>query len=330
MLRVEGLTKTFEGLQRPALRGLRFALNEGETLTLLGESGSGKTTLLRLIAGHEDADVEGRIIFRNKYVLGPAHNPMPGIPGIGWLPQNFGLIPNYRVEDQLLEALFHTAPAKRPAQIRRLLRLMNLKGRERAFAHELSGGEQQRVALARLLARKPYLLLLDEPFSQQDRPRQGDLLAAVLEWIRTEEAAAILVTHDAEQGLAFGQRTGVLHRGRLLQLDSPQVVYAKPKSRYVARMTGYVSVLPLKLLSELKAPETHRYALVRPEEFRIEPQGSLSGTVKAVHFTGSRTYAEVSVSGHPVLIVVPPAGQRLQIGQSIPLALPKQLVTTRS
>jgi iron(III) transport system ATP-binding protein len=219
------------------LRGISFSVASGELVAILGASGSGKTTLLRLIAGFERVQ-QGEIRLGHE-ILASATSCRPAAQrGIGYVAQEGALFPHLSVADNIT---FGLKRAERRARFRvaELLALVGLPG---AYAdrapQNLSGGEQQRVALARALAPAPKLLLMDEPFSALDAGLRVETREAVARAIRAAGATAILVTHDQEEALSMGRRVGVLQHGVLAQMSTPEELYHRPVSPYVADFVG--------------------------------------------------------------------------------------------
>jgi thiamine transport system ATP-binding protein len=238
LLRVEGLTASWEGT--PVVRDVSFAVLRGETLVLMGPNGGGKTTLLRAIAGLE-RPTAGDVRFDGRSIVDrPVHRR-----GIGMLFQEPALFPHRSVWENIAYGL---ELARRPkelvaARVDEMSELLRLGPLLERRPDELSGGEQQRVALARTLAPHPSLVLLDEPFASVDPELRGELAAEFRNVLRRLDTTAIFVTHDREEGLFLGDRVALLFGGRLVQLGTPGSVFEAPASATVARFLGY-NVLP--------------------------------------------------------------------------------------
>jgi iron(III) transport system ATP-binding protein len=282
------------------LRGISFQVAAGELVAILGASGSGKTTLLRLIAGFEKVD-GGEIRLGHEILASPSVNKPPEQRGIGYVAQEGALFPHLSVADNIT---FGLSRAERKARLRvaELLALVGLPGRYADRAPQnLSGGEQQRVALARALAPSPRLLLLDEPFSALDAGLRVETREAVARAIKAAGATAILVTHDQEEALSMGQRVGVLQHGALAQMSTPEELYHRPASPYVADFVGDAVFIPgiatgglvhcalgaLRPASTgLKGPVT---VMIRPEQIKLvrdAAQGGVPAVLKDVAFYG--------------------------------------------
>jgi ABC-type sugar transport system ATPase subunit len=240
-----GVSKTYPG-GVVGLRPTDLAIEAGDRLALLGPSGSGKTTLLRLVAGLEDPDA-GEIHIAGKRV----DRLPPHRRGVALLPQRPALYPHLTVEGNLRAASLGGRGSRRasgasgsagasPSQEVDLLHLGPLLHR---YPHELSSGERQRVALAKLLARGAGVWLLDEPFSNLDPVFRSDFRRDLHLLLDRSAATIILVTHDPMDALALGRRVGVLGDGRLQQLGTPEELRDRPGNRFVAFCLGRLSLI---------------------------------------------------------------------------------------
>jgi len=232
-LRVANLRKSFDS--QLVLRQISFTLHPGEVLALVGESGAGKSTLLNLLAGLTEPD-GGEIFLNGEDVTNYARRLVPGHPAVKLVPQDYRLFPNVSLRENVAYALraYETGyKTFRTAQLLELCGLLDVAGRK---PREVSGGEQQRTALARALAEKPALLLLDEPFSHLDALHRQTLRRTVLGLVRYEGVGCVLVTHDLLDALTAADRVGVLREGRLLQLAPPAELLRNPADAYVKRL----------------------------------------------------------------------------------------------
>ena len=233
MLQVDDVTVRFG--ERLALEGVSLDLGEGEVIGILGPSGSGKSTLLRVVAGLHRPDL-GRVRLDGRDLAPvPAHRR-----GIGMVFQDHALFDHLDVWGNVAFGLRmrRDPPRQIEARVRDLLALVGLSGFERRSVTTLSGGEQQRVALARALAPEPRVLLLDEPLGSLDR-RLRDRLLDDLEALFAELAVtALYVTHDQAEAFALGDRVAVLRDGRIVQVGTPDDVWAHPADGDVARFLG--------------------------------------------------------------------------------------------
>ena len=247
-LALKGITRRFG--EHTAVDNVSLEIAAGELLALIGASGSGKTTTLRIVAGYEMPD-SGTVALdgRDITVLPPQDR------GFGMVFQHYALFPHMPVEDNVafgLEAR-GVPKAKRLAQARSALESVGLGGAGHRGVQSLSGGEQQRVALARALVIEPQVLLLDEPLSNLDptlRQTTRDELRAMLHRVGV---SALFVTHDQEDAFAIADRIAVIRKGRLLQVGTPEDLYARPASLGVASFIGRATILVAEPLSPSEA-----------------------------------------------------------------------------
>ncbi|MEJ0003848.1 MAG: ABC transporter ATP-binding protein [Pararobbsia sp.] len=326
-LSIAGLTQSFDGV--PVLRGVDLEVDSGHLVAILGPSGSGKTTLLRLICGFERAD-QGTIHVGATRVSGPTVHLPPDRRQIGYVPQEGGLFPHLSVADNIVFGLPRALRKTR----HRVGELLEMVGLPAAFAarapQQLSGGQQQRVALARALAPEPALILLDEPFSALDTALRQETREAVADALTASGATALLVTHDQSEALSMGSRVAVLWEGRLLQVDTPVVLYRTPATRELARFVGEAVLLEgtvheawvdcalgrLPLAADLRHDRGADVdVMLRPEQIRVQPLADGRAPTGAGEVTAR--VAEIAYFGHDASI-------RLQLERA-----PARLVSAR-
>jgi sulfate transport system ATP-binding protein len=303
---VRCLSKSFK--KTVVLEDIDFDVAEGESLVLLGASGSGKTTILRIIAGLEEPDT-GRIILHGKDVTElPARER-----GVGVIFQSYALFPRMTVEQNIgygLRIRRHSRKDVKEA-VDGLLELVHLEEHRRKYPSQLSGGQQQRVAIARTLAYKPQVLLFDEPFGALDAQTRVRLRREISVLLKQVKVPAIFITHDQEEALELGDRIAVLNAGRLEQVGTPDEVYNRPETEYVATFLGAANLL-LGVVgggaveigtAAIPAPEeTERFRdgqsvklVFRPEDVHLSRSGALpggcrrltNGIVEEIHFVGA-------------------------------------------
>ena len=236
------------GASRRVLDGLTLAIDRGEVVALLGPSGSGKTTALRLVAGFETPDPGGgRILVEGQDVSGLP----PARRNFGMVFQHYALFPHLTVGENVafgLEAR-RLDRAQVRARVAAALAIVDLPGFERRRVGEISGGQQQRVALARALAPEPRVLLLDEPLSNLDPALRERTRRELRRAIRRVGITTLLVTHEQEEAFHLGDRVAVLEGGVLHQVGTPEELYDRPATRFVATFVGRASVLPGTLVA---------------------------------------------------------------------------------
>jgi ABC-type Fe3+/spermidine/putrescine transport system ATPase subunit len=348
LLQVLSISKTFGNTS--ILREISFHADEGEIVCLLGPSGCGKTTLLRIIAGLETADSGQGLL---------AEHPLDDVPvhrrGFGLMFQDYALFPH---KDVTANVAFGLRMQRLPrAQVKRrvaeVLDVVGLVGYERRRVYDLSGGEQQRVALARSLAPGPRLLLLDEPLGSLDRALREELMNELRAILKGIGVTTIYVTHDQQEAFALSDWMIIMRQGRVVQQGTPQAIYQHPASPWAARFLGLTNVLPGRVtclrplqvdtsLGRLPLLTTKHVATGQPVTLLIRPEAAhlaagrplkdnvvLQGTVRECSFRG----------GYYRLVMHHEAGQDLafelvfnaigppQPGESIGLTLPPEAIT---
>ncbi len=221
-----------------------LTINKGEFFTFLGPSGSGKSTILRMVAGLEHPD-SGRILYGGRDLMGVP----PWKRNLGMMFQQYAIFPHMTVAENVaygLKARSLPAQAQR-ARVREMLELIGMGGMGDKNATLLSGGEQQRVALARALAPSPEMLLLDEPLSALDEKIRREMQLELKHIQRRTGTTFFYVTHDQEEALTMSDRVAVLNAGRCVQCDVPELVFTRPRTRFVAQFFRGCNVLDAKL-----------------------------------------------------------------------------------
>ncbi len=235
LLTVESITKHFG--TTPVVQDVSFTVHPGEIFALLGPSGCGKTTTLRIIAGFEMADT-GTISMAERSLASSSVHVPPESRGIGFVFQDYALFPHKNVLDNVAFGLRKVRKKTRRERALEVLEMVGLRDLHTRLPHHLSGGEQQRVALARSIIARPKLLLLDEPFSSLDPGLRQTTRDEVRALLKTEGISAVLVTHDQEEALSFAERLAVMKDGTVEQIGTPETVYRHPKTAYVADFLG--------------------------------------------------------------------------------------------
>jgi iron(III) transport system ATP-binding protein len=282
-LHCDAIAKSFGS--RAVLRDVDLAVPAGTLTAILGSSGSGKTTLLRVIIGFLEPDAGAVTIGGLTVAVGGRKSLAPNKRAVGYVAQEGALYPHLRVGENVG---FGLSRAERRARTR-IVEVLELVGLGVDYLdrrpHELSGGEQRRVALARALAPRPRLVLLDEPFSGLDASLRVETRAAVLHALTEEGSTAVMVTHDQAEALSMGREVAVLREGELVQTATPGVLYRTPADLDVARFVGEAVVLngyaradavmcPLGQLDVLNPKLTGPVqVMIRPEQIRLSRAG---------------------------------------------------------
>jgi putative spermidine/putrescine transport system ATP-binding protein len=268
--------KTFaDGTQ--ALTPLNLKIEGGETVVLLGPSGCGKTTLLRIIAGLEDPDKDGQILFNGEDVTAKTIEHR----NVGMVFQSYALFPNMSVSENVGYGLkVRKEPKKLIHQrVAEMLEMMQITDLAHRRIDQLSGGQRQRVALARAIAVRPRVLLLDEPLTALDALLRDRLRMEINGLLRSLNITAIYVTHDQAEAMALGDRIVVMSKGKIEQIGTPRDIYYRPVSNFVADFIGTINPLP----------DTDK--LCRPENIKIvdATKATHKGTLSGSFFLGDKT-----------------------------------------
>jgi iron(III) transport system ATP-binding protein len=310
VLSLQSINKSFAG--QPILKNLNLDVFQGELLAVLGNSGSGKTTFLRLISGFDSAD-SGVIEIGGRAVFGKGVNVLAEERKVGFVPQDAALFPHLNVTKNIEFGIHKLPAAERAARVAELLKLVDLVGFEERLPHELSGGQRHRVALARALAPKPDLILLDEPFSALDAELRVRLREDVRKVIAKTGTTAILVTHDQEEALSMASRVAILRDGEFAQIGKPNEIYQAPADVEMATFLGDSVVIDgvvkddkvvtdLGLLTPLNkvANGAKGRVAIRPENFYLQPNPKGEGEVISRQYFGHDALIEVKL---PKLVI---------------------------
>jgi len=240
----------------------------GKILAIIGKSGSGKTTLLKCIYGLTDLD-SGSIAIEDKKVLGPAFNLIPGHTDMRFVSQDFYVLDNHTVEENIKDKLMGYTDVYKQKRTNQLLKLLDLSSIKNLKANALSSGQKQRVAIARSLAEFPKILLLDEPFSNLDLSLRDKIFTYIREKIKKENASVILVTHQPEEALRYADETAVIDNGKLIQHGLTFSVYYEPKNKQIAALMGRYFVLKQEDLISSKTDLAKKETFIRPNQLQI-------------------------------------------------------------
>jgi multiple sugar transport system ATP-binding protein len=349
-LEVTALRKQF-AIGRPAVDGVSFAVPAGEIVVLLGPSGCGKTTTLRCVAGLEHPS-SGVISIAGRVVSEPARgiSVSPRHRDLGMVFQSYAVWPHMTVRQNVVYPLKHRglARADAKAKVDEVLALVGLSDYAERPVTSLSGGQMQRVALARSIVYRPKLLLLDEPLSNLDaklRLRLRDDLRRIL---KAAGITALYVTHDQTEAVALGDRIGVMRDGKLLQMGTPDEIYNRPADLFVANFTGATNELTgtlvarngaygvvdfgdgnrgeAALLHDLRAGDKVRIAL-RPETLRIGANGSANvfpAEVTDRRYQGTQTVYDIALFGRRLEALELGTAARHEVGAATTVALARE------
>jgi iron(III) transport system ATP-binding protein len=311
--------------KKAAVDGASLTVDAGRLTCLLGPSGCGKSTLLRLIAGLEPLD-GGEVRSEGTMLSGPHTHLAPEERQIGFVFQDYALFPHLTIEQNVAFGLTHLPKDQRRARALAELERVRLADRAGAWPSALSGGEQQRVALARALARSPRAILLDEPFSGLDGRLKAEVRDAALAALRDAGAAALIVTHDAEEALMMADDLALMSEGRILQTGSPRDCYLHPTSMAAARLLGEANELPVTRLEGGTVhtafgdvPGSGQVVMARPEALVIGSDGARAKVV-AARFAGGFVSLSLFADGETATARVPVASAP-QVGAEVHVRL---------
>jgi multiple sugar transport system ATP-binding protein len=320
---IDRVTKRFGDVE--AAREVSLTIPNGEFVVLLGPTGAGKTTLLRLVAGLERPDAGMIMIDRRD-----ATDEPPALRDVSFVFQQYSLYPHLTVYDNLAFPL--RSPARRvdESEIKRrvehVARLVRIDHKLTNSATRLSGGEMQRVAIGRALARRPSIYLMDEPLSSLDAKLRAELRVE-LRHIQADLGATVLyVTHDQTEAMTLASRIGILDHGRLVQVGTPHEIYERPVNAYVAARLGSpaINLLPLEALPANGAPKGTVSVGARTEHIELTPADDGPAEVVMVEHLGSENFLHLRMNGQRLVTLVPP-GEQWQPGRRARLALRRPL-----
>lgn len=306
-LAFENVVQVYGALR--ALDSVTLSIRPGELVCLLGQSGCGKTTLLRVAAGVE-TPTQGRVLLDGREVTGPRVLLPPEERGVGLMFQDYALFPHLTILENVLFGLKALPAADAAIAARRALARVGLERFASDYPHMLSGGEQQRVALARSVAPRPGVLLMDEPFSNLDRRMRDAIRDETVAILRETGATTIVVTHDPEEAMRIADRIVLMREGRIVQAGSAEDLYRHPVDLFAARFfcdfnevegiaQGRGVSTPLGVFPAPGLPDgTSAVVCVRPQGIRLLPESSsLPGRIVSRRFLGEVDLVQVAVEG---------------------------------
>ncbi|NSL86391.1 ABC transporter ATP-binding protein [Chitinophaga sp. Mgbs1] len=316
-LSVSNISK--QQLGAPVLKNVSFTVDKFQKVAIAGETGSGKSTLLKIAGGYGQAD-EGLVTFEGKRVKGVLEVLLPGHPGIAYLSQHFELRNNYRVEEIL--SYNNKLTEASSIELFEVCRITHLLKRK---TDQLSGGEKQRIALARLLVTSPQVLLLDEPYSNLDLIHKNILKDVIRDVSEKLAITCVLISHDPQDILSWADEVLIMRNGEIVQQGSPEQVYRQPVSEYAASLLGPFNLIsPDKVKSFTALPgikDNGSSLFLRPESFLITAgdNDTLKGKVENITFYGS--FYEVTVKLQQVTVTVRTANCQAKKGDTIRIAV---------
>jgi len=272
---------SFSYFDAMTLSNIHFSLEKGKTLALIGESGCGKSTLLKVIYGLYDLN-DGQIFWNEQEVLGPKFHLIPGMEYMKYLAQDFDLMPYITVAENVGKYLSNFYPERKQERVAELLAVVEMTEFANIKAKDLSGGQMQRVAIARVLALEPEILLLDEPFSHIDNFRKNSLRRKLFSYLKEKAITTIVATHDSTDVLSFADEVLVLQEGEIIERGTPQTIYNQPKNKYVGSLFGDVNEIIIE----------GKVQFVYPNQWEIVDDSGFKVMVKRAYFRGSHYLVE--------------------------------------
>jgi multiple sugar transport system ATP-binding protein len=314
-VRLDSITKVFDGVT--AVDDVTLEIEDHEFMILLGPSGCGKSTLLRMVAGLEDPTAG------DVYIGGTRVNDVePKERDVAMVFQSYALYPHKTVQANIefplkVRGVDRDQRAVEARQAADLLGLTEYLGRKPG---QLSGGQRQRVALARAIVRQPAVFCMDEPLSNLDAKLRGETRAELVALHQRLTSTFIYVTHDQVEAMTMGTRVAVMSRGHLQQVGTPQEVYERPETVFVAQFIG---TPPMNVLPAGMAESGSLLVGVRPEHVRLDPGSPLRGTVTLVEHLGHETLVNAHVGETKVVVRQPASAETPSIGDEVGIDLPE-------
>ena len=310
-LTIKGITKTYKGAASPCIDNLDLEVEEGEVVVMLGPSGCGKTTLLKLIAGLEEQD-SGTILIDGESVDGmlTEKRPISMVFQKPFLFKNMDVFGNISFAPKVTGRF--AGKEEMISETQKYIDIVKLTGFEHRPATQLSGGQEQRVSLARALIVKPKLLLLDEPLSALDAGLRVEMRTAVRKICKDLGQTVIFVTHDQEEAVAVGDRIALMNNGHIEQFSQPEEFYSHPKSMTVARFFGWKNIVPCNYdgngnidsvigkftIDGYSSEPGEKMLVIRPEAFFESDDGAIEGKITEASFMGVRMDYVIDSNGH--------------------------------
>ncbi len=302
ILELRGVSKEF-GVHR-AVQDVSLQIERGAFFSLLGPSGCGKTTTLRLVAGFE-APTSGEV-----WLNGARIDELPPFRrNVNTVFQSYALFPHLTVRGNVEFGLQHHPASDAAQRVNAVLAQLQLTGKESRKPSQLSGGERQRVALARALVLAPDVLLLDEPLSALDPQLRKQVRAELKDLQRRTGVTFLFVTHDQEEALALSDHIAIMDAGQVVQTGSPQELYQRPRSRFVASFLGEMNWV-------------NGFG-IRPECVRLSrtpDSNGRRGVIAHMTFLGSHQILSIRLEGGEVITAQTPAGQVYDAGEAVHIA----------
>lgn len=298
MIEIKGVSKSFSGF---SLKNIDISIEDGEFIGILGQSGSGKSTLLNLVAGL-DKDFSGEILINGK---SPSRMIKDG--EVAMVFQKDLLLPHLSVWENIAFGLKIKKVSKDEIgkRVKEAIAEMDLVGKEKRFPNELSGGEKQRVSIARAIVTRPKLLLMDEPFSALDFNLRDRMQKMVKKLHEKLKVTIIFVTHDREEAFYLSNKIGVMFRGELLDYGTPKDLYDNPKNAYTAKLLAVENIFSKDIFEKLFQCEVQpcKFVALRGKSIKVVEDSNLKGQVDEVNFKMGGYSVVISLGNERVTLV---------------------------
>ncbi|MHA7056753.1 ABC transporter ATP-binding protein [Aquimarina sp. M1] len=322
MLTVQNVSFAYD--TDPVLKNINFTIEKGQHIALIGASGCGKSTLLKIIYGLLDTD-QGTLFWEDQKILGPAYNLVPGQENMKYLSQGFELQSYRTVAENIGQYLSNFEPDLKIGRVNELLEIVEMTPFASAKVENLSGGQKQRVALAKVLAKRPELLLLDEPFGNIDNFRRSSLRRNLFAYLKRNKITSITATHDKTDILSFAEETIVIHKGEIVIKGNTHSIYQNPDNYYIASLFGEINEISISsLLPDLDSDQT---ILLYPHELQIVKHSDLKARIKKSYFNGNYYLIEAIFNNKVIFIEHP---YSIKDSEEIAIQVSQKIITSRA
>ncbi|WP_215223161.1 ABC transporter ATP-binding protein [Echinicola shivajiensis] len=309
-LKVSQVTKQYDE-QNIALQEFSLQVHKGGVVSMVGESGSGKSSLLRIIAGLEVQN-SGVVHLGGQKILNPKEKLVPGYDEIQLIHQEYKLYPNSSVEENIARPLLLYNKDYQRQRVEELLDLLSLKEHRDKKPRQLSGGQQQKVAIGRALSIEPEVLLLDEPFSSLDAIQKRELIEELKVIFEELDVTVIFVTHDVDDALMMSEELMIIQKGKLIQQGNVRDIFRKPINEYVAKLFGNLNRIP-----------GEKKTFIRPSDLLIDDNEGFTARVQKQQYLIHYNLLTVSLEGKDVQWKVEDTARKYQEGDKIKLGYDK-------
>jgi ABC-type Fe3+/spermidine/putrescine transport system ATPase subunit len=327
-IKLENVSKSFDKI--PVVSHLNMEIRKEEFISILGPSGCGKTTILKLIAGLEDVDA-GSIGFYGEVVSNTKFTLAPDKRKIGMVFQDYALFPHLSVEENIAFGL-RGGLKKNRDKVFEMIELMQLQNKQKQMPYKLSGGEQQRVAVARALAPEPNVILLDESFGSLDAKLRLQIREMIYNIFRTKKVTAVLVTHDQSEAFSFSDKVFLMRDGKFLQNGPPREIYENPASNWVASFVGETNILSYEgkgscfesIVEGDVKQKANEQIIIRPEDIIMEKNElEFNGVISRIQYLGDKEFIFVQMQDGCVMKVRMDKNHQFSKAQKVKLTAKK-------